>query len=802
MLNDLKHSLRVIRKYPLANSVIVFTIACLVAVIGLLYGTFENTRHQQMPFEDADRMVRLWRVNQTQTTDYFAGKFFYRFREQSQTFEKIGAMSGIVPFTLTAAKNPSTLVGVHSTADILKMTGKPPLIGRLFDESDETPGNDRIVILGEKTWRKHFNADESVLGQSIELNEKQYVVVGVVPESLQSTHLVRMADVWVPRSFTAHPSRKHNLSANIVGLLKPDSDTRQAQAEFDVFAQQIAQTWPKTDHKGKSVMAFGKIRLAPLDQNLRRRGLSDMAFQDFFALGLIACVVLIACFNMTCLFLLQATARAREMAVRLAVGATRSRIVRQMLLESVLIAIIGGACGLAISLTLMKLGETTGMNFTFDPVLYAIAFGSATGIGALVAIIPAIRAGQTAVSLVLKDGGQSSASRTRHRFRNFLVGSQIGMVTILTITAVLFSQSFLGTLNSETRFDPERLTSVNIALQSNRYREAGPINTFTRQAFQTVSEMPGVERVAVIKPAFRVAGGLRRQVTFADQSRSLAKIQSGVIETSPDLFAILGQKILQGHDFSPGNEVLNEAIVNEEFIRQFSEHGDLVGEQFTLAGTGAHVFNIVGIIENRSKKLDANGTTPRVFISHLHQTELRGVGILVETKADAAQFGQAVRETLKRLDANQPIGEALVIADFIDDQIRPLQFRALIMLGVAGFAMFMSLMGVYGVVAYAAIERTREMGIRMALGADRRRIVMTVMSEGTRLLLWGGIPASFVAVAAILQMPDRSFPGVDLSSPTHYLIGIVAVAVAGMLAALLPARKMVNLNPSQALRYE
>ena len=801
MLNDLKYAFRVLHKYPLSNTVIVFTIACLVAVIGLLYGTFENTRRQQMPFDDPDRLVRLWRVNEKQTTDYFSGNLFHKFRDQSQTLERVGAISGISPFTLTALKNPAVLMGVYTSADILKMTGKAPLLGRLFDQTDEQPGNDRVVILGEKTWRKHFNADESIAGKSIELNEKQYVVIGVVPESLQSTHLVRAADVWVPREFAFDPHGR-NLAANVVGLLKPDTSTERAQAEFDVIAQQIAKDWPKADQNGNPRTGFGTIRLASLDQNLGRRGRSDMAFQDFFAIGLIACVVLIACFNMTCLFLLQATARAREMAVRLAVGASRNRIVRQMLLESVLIATIGGACGLAISLTLMKLGEASGIDFTFDPFLYALAFGSATGIGALVAIIPAIRAGRTAVGMVLKDGGQSSASRTRHRFRNFLVGSQIGMVTILTITAVLFTQSFVGTITSETNFDPKRLASVNVDLSSRRYQDPGRVSAYAKQALQAVDEMPGVERVAVTKPDLRVAFGMRREVTFADKSRNLDKIRVGVIETSPDLFDILGQTIRQGRPFSAGNEILNEAIVNEEFARQFSDSGELVGEQLTLAGLGAHVFTIVGVIENRSAKLDAHGNIPKVFISLGHKSELRGIGVMVETKADAALFGQSVRETLKRIDANQPVGEALVVADLIETQMRPLRIQAFMMLGVAGFGMFMALMGVYGVVAYAAIERTREMGIRMALGANRRRIVMTVMAEGTRLLLWGGIPATIVAVAAILQMPPRSFPGVDLSNPVHYLIGITAVAAAGTLAALLPARKMINLNPSQALRYE
>lgn len=801
MLTELKHAFRVIRKYPLSNSVIVFTIACLVAVIGLLYGTMETSRRQQMPFEDAERMVRLWRINKTQTTDYFSSKLFRRFRDQSQTFESTGAISGISPFTLTAQQNPTILMGVYSTAEILKMTGKAPLHGRLFDSTDEAPGNDRVVILGEKTWRKHFKADPDIIGRAIELNEKQYSVIGVVPESLQSTHLARSADIWAPREFKFDPRKSGHLAVNVIGVLKPDVDTKTAQAEFDFIAQQIAKDQPKSDHKGNPIPAFGTIHLASLDKNLQR-GRRDMAFQDFFAIGLIICVVLIACFNMTCLFLLQATSRAREMAVRLAVGANRSRIVRQMLLESVLIAIIGGACGLAISLALMKLGETKGINFTFDPVLYAIAFGSATAIGALVAIIPAIRSGRTAVSMVLKDGGQSSASRTRHRLRNFLVGSQIGMVTILTITAVLFTQSFIGTLSSETRFDPERLTSVNIGLSSRRYKEAGQINAFTRQALQTVSEMPGVERVAVTKPDLRVTSGLQRQVAFADQSRAFAKIMAGVVETSPDLFAMLGQKIVQGHAFSPGNEVLNEAIVNEEFVRQFAETDHLLGEQFTLAGTGAHVFNIVGVIQDRTQKLDAHRSVPRVFISHLHETELRGVGVLVETKADAAAFGAAVRTTLKRIDSVQPIGEALVISDFIEYQIRPLRIRAIMMIVVAGFGMFMALMGVYGVVAYAAIERTREMGIRMALGATRRNIVMTVMSDGTRLLLWGGIPATLVALVALLQMPTNAFPGVDPSNPIHYLIGIATVSLAGTLAALLPARKMVNLNPTQALRHE
>jgi putative ABC transport system permease protein len=474
-----------------------------------------------------------------------------------------------------------------------------------------------------------------------------------------------------------------------------------------------------------------------------------------------------------------------------------------MMLESLILSAAGGIVGCLFVIWTSRLGESRQLNLTFDPWLYALALGIATIVGTLVSIVPALRSGRTDLSVALKAGGQSSASRSRHRLRNFLVSAQVGMATLLTITAVLFSSAFVKTLLAEVNFEAERLIAVEVKLDRKRYQKPEQVSTYAQRALQALQDMPGVERASVSSPGVGSNWQTSRRIEFLDKTREYPDKGTRLQQASRDTFASIGQRLLHGRYFSSGNEALNEVIVNHDFLRKFAPHRNPVGEQFRIGGIGKQVFTIVGVVENRSPKLEMRGEGVEIYISHRHPIfSSTRIGLLVETKADAGAFGLAVRETVNHLDSLQPIGPAILVTDIIEKNIRPMKVAATIMLGMAAFGLCMSLMGVYGVVAYAAIERTREMGIRMALGANRRRIIMTVMSEGTRLLLWGGIPATFVAVVAILQMPERSFPGVDLSSPIHYLIGIAAVAFVGILAALLPARKMTKLNPSQALRHE
>jgi putative ABC transport system permease protein len=804
MLNDLKYALRVIWKYPLSNGVIVFTIGALVAVIGSWYATFRTIDLSEMPFKEPDRIMRFWRTGKTATTDRYPFDIYKTVKEKSQSFEKLGALTQGTSYTLTEAGEPVHLRAVHCNSEVLEITGLKPVLGRFFSPVDEEEGNREIVILAEHIWQKNFQSRKDILGENIILNEKPYTVVGVAPEPLGASHLARTADLWMPRTWRVRAN--HSDYVTVVGLIKPEVDVARAQAELNILIPPIEEARVPTEYEERRYKGgFSGIRLAKLDKYIHRSGTGEnqALYANIFGIVLMACVVLIACFNMTSLFLVQATSRAREMAVRLSVGASRWRIVRQMLLESMILSLAGGALGLFAALAISSFSNSQNIKLTFDPVLYGTALGAAAVIGALVSILPALRAGRTDLSLALKDGGQSSATRTRHRLRNFLVGSQIAMATLLTMTAVLFCSAFLGTAIAKTNFDADRLVTLEVKLDRKRYREPEKVSAFAQRILVALNEMPGVERATVCSPGVGSTWRMNRNVTFLDNSREYPDARVGIVQTSPNYFESLGQTLRQGRYFSSGNEILNEVIVNQEFVRSFAPDRSPIGEQFRLSGHGVQVFSIIGVVDNQNAKLEIRELQPHVYISHLHpMTSSSRLGVLVETKADAVQFGLAVREAVMRLDSLQPVGPPLTVAAVIEKNVRPMRIAIFVMMGMAGFGLCMSLMGVYSVVAYAVIERTREMGIRMALGATRVRIVRTVMSEGTRLLMWGGIPAAVLATVAIRALPLDELPGMNPDDPKIYLIGIVAVALAGLLAALLPARKMVKLNPSQALRHE
>jgi putative ABC transport system permease protein len=804
MINDLRYALRVIRKYPLSNGVIVFTMASLVSVVGLWYGTFREMQYRELPFDEPERLVRLWRVGKRATTDQFPTEIYQQIRDQARSFEKLGAHTSYNQYTLTGSGEAVSLRGVHCNAELLEITGKTPVIGRFFSELDERIGYREVVILSERVWRNHFDADNSILGEPILLNDKPTVVIGVAPESLEQSHLAHNAEIWLPRSWASDSDKGGTV--NIVGRLSVGAKIGRAQAELDVIVPSIEQGRTMTDfEKQRYGEPFTGARLAALDKYLHRSGTGNtqQLYANIFIFVLIGCVVLIACFNMTNLFLVQATSRAREMAVRLSVGASRWRIVRQMLFESTLLAMAGGLAGSILTVAMIRLSDASQIGLTFDPMLYAITFTFAACIGALVSILPALRSGRADLSLVLKDGGQSSAARNRHRARNFLVGAQIGMATLLTLTAVLFTRAYLNAITTETGFDANRLLSLNLQLDQRRYDKGEQVSGFAQRALEELEAMPGVVRATVCSPGVGANWRMSQKIVFLDKSRTYPDIRVGSFYVSRNYFESLGQTLQEGNLFSAGDNVLNEVILNEEFVRLMSPDKSPIGEQFRIGNLGARVFTVAGVVANRHPKLETREIQPEVYISHRHPILMsRQLGVLVETKVDAGQFASAFRETLMRLDRNQPVGPAEVVSQILERNVRPMRMVSFVILGMAGFGLCMALMGVYGVVAYAVVERTREMGIRMALGADRARIMRIVMSEGTRLLLWGGVPASVIAIVAIRSLPLQMLPGIKVDDPFTYAIGICAVAVAGTIASLIPAGRIVHLCPSQALRYE
>lgn len=800
MLNDLKHSLRIIAKFPISNSVIVFTIASLVTVISLLYHSVTESFGKEMPFEDSDRLVRFWKTTEDSRSSRLPAEIFSQLRTNATSFEQVGGFVNYQRHTLTGSGDPVTLNAVIATSEVLEISGFKPLRGRYFSRTDEQPGNTGIVVLGERIWRKYLNADPDILGQEIQLNEKPYIVVGIAPDAIYNTHLVRAADVWMPYDWSNAEQPKKSI--NVVARLNPDTSRQSAQAEIDVATAQFAERFPLYDIR--------KLRLTALDTELNGNWSlgaldAEIIMLILFAFTLMASIVLIACFNMTCLFLVQATSRAREFAVRLSVGASRGRIIRQMLMESTVLSFAGGLAGIGLTFGIQKLGAFQNIKLGVSNELLILTIGSAIVIGALVSVLPALRAGRTNLNDALKDGGQSSASRHRHRLRNFLIGSQVAMATILTVSSVFYSRAFVHFLAETPPIDIDRIVSVDVSLERRQYDDDRKVSNYAQQALDAIEQMPGVERANVASVGFLSSWFFRQGVEFSDTTLNQRPDNHAlVINSSPDYLDMNGQAFVRGRAFSAGAMALNEVVVNEEFVRQMlPDDVEAIGQEMTFKGMDGIRVTITGVVSNRHQKLVAGDrVVSEAYISHEHPFDKQWVTATVQTKADAAQFGIALRETLQRLNSRQPVGKIRVLRDQIDERTRHKKSSAGILLGMAAFGVFMSLMGVYGVVAYAAVERTREMGIRMAFGATRARIVRLIMNEGTRLLAFGIIPGTAFIFLLFQGLPNDVLSEFDPSDPWTFIIGAIVIFLAGTTAALLPARKMINLKPSEALRYE
>ena len=802
MKQDLQNAFRAIRKYPVSSAVIVLTIAMMVTVVGVYYGSIQAGRAAMAPLKNGERMVRLWRMGKTTNMENFPSVMLEDYQAKARSFEMVGALQPYQPRKLTGVGEPVSLTSVSCTAEILAMTGLNPLAGRFFTKEDEKEENRGQVILSERIWRERFAADKDILGETITLDDEPFVVVGVVSRVLERSGLAWNTDLWLPRNWTNEEASRR---VELIGLLREGVSHEQANAELAVLAPQLEEAFHPTEYE---LRFFGDdsygAKVSPLNKRLHHTYQAQELFAIAFVAVLFISVILIACFNMTSLFLVRATSRTREMAVRISLGAARLRIVRLMLVESVTLAILGGVVGLFLSFWILQANSAQRIELAFDPGLYLFAFGCAVLLGGLVSVLPAWRAGNADLHLALKDGVQSSAGRKRHRFRNFLVASQVGMAALLTVAAALFARGAVNLYADELGFNPGRVATVSMDLDRKNYVEGRKISDFAQRAREAVAELPGVELAGVgsIGLVDSFAIGDRIQISGTTDTTA-GDMFCSYLFVSPEVPEIFGQRLVRGAGFSQGGNVLNEAIVNETFVEKYLPDADPLGREVS-SGMTQGPLTIVGVVTDRHVRLSQRSANPEIYASILHPVNNGStISVLARTQGgDATALGPLLREALKPIDPDQPIGTSTTIAQFIEEKTRPFLMVVLALVGMAGFGLLMALMGVYGVVGYAVLERTREMGIRMAVGADRRRVVLLVMREGTRLLLKGGIPGLLIGSSLTAMLPPQILPSIDPRDPSIYMAGFLVVAFAGLAAALVPALKMIKLNPMEALRHE
>jgi putative ABC transport system permease protein len=803
VLQDFRFGARILRKHPLGNAVIVLTIAVLIGAVSVIYATLRENEARLEPFPESNRLVKLWGVGLKGADELFPATVYNGLRANLRSFEALGAIEFKAPMTFTGTGEPVTCSAVGVTASLLHLAGIAPIRGRLFDEVDAV--GDGLVVISEQMWRDKLGADDRIIGRSMRLDGRLHTVVGVLPESMRTTHLAYTTDIWI----LIQPDRNDRLAnLKLVGRLNPGVTLRQAQAEFEALAPRLEEESEAGGRKeGVNPDGFTTHRVVALGkqvQNSRAGVPVQLILVWVWCVAILGSVVGIACFNITNLLLARQSARSREIAIRFSLGATRVRVVRQLLAETMLLSLMGGVFGLAVSSWLFRILKFQHVDPRFDWRLYLLAFCGTLVLGILVGLAPAIRSSRKDLAESLKDGGLAVGGSRRHRLRTFLVSSEVAMALVLCVVAGLLARTWFAVYSADPGFDPKRLISIRVQLRPDVYQQEASQAAYIDSGLRSLRETPGVEAASVCMGMELI--GFSDSPYYTIPGRTETEQQQIPLVTSsvgPGFPEMLGMRVLRGHGISgAGSRAAAEVWVNETFAAKYFPGINPIGREIRAVNWNRPL-TIAGVLRDRHPLTEFGAIQPEVF------RDFREVGadlcavFVVRTRGNAKAMAAPLRELIMRLDPSQPVNQPEVVSDLFARRAaraRP----GTILFGVLALAgLLLALTGVYGVVSHSVVERTREVGIRVALGASGASILRLMFWQGARLMFFGAPIGFLIGASVVSALPTgEAFHGISPLDPPTYLAVTLMVGIIGFCASYFPARRASRINPMEALRHE
>ncbi|MCI0339296.1 MAG: ABC transporter permease [Acidobacteria bacterium] len=798
---DLKYGIRTILKKPAFTIVAIFTLAMGIGANTAIFSVINAVFLKPLPYKDADKLVVIWekliRVDQVELSP----DGFFAYKTRSRAFEQIAAGERM-NFNLTGDDEPVRLEAYAVTANLFSTLGLSPVLGRTFTEEEDRT-NVRVAVMSYNLWQNRFGRVADIIGRSVSLNGRDYTVVGVMPREFQFPP--RLADlspsqseIYVPRSLETEKNRNsHNLLT--IGRIKSDVTFEQARAELENIAR-------LNEQESSQIRGGGGVNPVLLQSAAGRRLKQSLTVLA----GAVGFVLLIACANIANLLLASAASRQKEFAIRLSLGAKRGRIVRQLLTESFLLSLFGGGLGLLLAVWIgdaisvlgaMQIPRADQIAIDGRVLGFTLLLTLITGV--VFGLAPAMQASQPDLNESLKDGGRGVKGAGRHRLRNALVIVEVALSLILLIGAGLLIKSFWRLQQVDPGFDPQNLLSLEITLPESKYSEQPRRSSFYQQALEKISALPGVKAAAVVNhPPFSGRRGVNVfRIEGRPKPESMANTPLADYRViSPDYLQMIGIPILQGRGFteSDGEDSTRVAMINQAFADRYWPNENPIGRR--ISGGGDEWMTIIGVAGNvKQSGLDAE-SAPHVYVSYL-QLPLARTGLLVRTASDPLRFVAAVRSQIQSIDRDQPIYNIHRMTDLISESVSGRRLNLLLLGTFALVALVLASVGIYGVISYSVTQRTHEIGIRMALGAQARDVLKMIVSQGMALVL-AGIAIGIAGAFAVTRLMSGLLFGVSPSDLSTFATISLLLAVVALLACYVPARKATRVDPLVALRYE
>jgi predicted permease len=815
LLQDLKYALRTLAKAPGLTLVIIISLAIGIGANTAIFSVVNALLLKPLPYPDPDRLAVLWLrspgINIPQ--DWPSPGQYIDLQTQNHSFQKMSISQGRSG-TLLGLDQPERVEGLRTSSSLFELLGAKPMYGRLLSPDDDKPGKAPVVVLSYAFWRRLFNSDPAVVGRSITLNglapgsgndKNQFTVAGVLgpefllnDEIMQTVASIRQMDVFVPLPMGPDAvNRRGDENYNLMARLKPGVTMEQAQADVSMIAARIREK----DKRDKTFTISVVPLLEQVVGNVRRAVL--------VLLGSVAMVLLIACANVANLLLSRSTARRKEVAIRTALGARWPRLVRQLLTESILLSLIGGAAGLLIAKASLYVVRTVNPGniprldaIGIDGRVLAFTFSIAILTGIVFGLAPALRAAKIDLNSALKTGGRNTQgdagfSTSRHRLRSLLVVSELAFSLILLIGAGLLVRSFTRLQSVSPGFNPDHVISVRLGAGAQRFENRDAAVRFYQQLTQRVAATPGVKvqgAVSALPFTSSVGWGSINVEGFIPQPGQ--ELQVDQRSASTDYFRTMQIPLVKGRFFTDHDLPQNAqpvVLIDEKFAQRFWPNGDAIGKH--LWNSPERKMTIVGVVGTvKQYGLDVDG---RIVV---YRPGFGGY-LVARTASDPAVAAQAIAREIHAADPSVPVYDVRTMQDRMSDSMARQRFSTIMLGAFAAFALILAAVGVYGVMSYLVTQSTHDIGVRIALGAQQSSILRLVVGQGAALATAGIVTGILGAIALTRLMANLLFGISATDIVTFSTVPIILAAIA-LIAAYVPARRATQVDPMVALREE
>jgi putative ABC transport system permease protein len=798
LVRDLRYGLRLLLKSPGFTLTAVITLALGIGANTAIFSVVNAVLLRPLPYPESDQLTWVWVDNREEgiREDIASWPNFVDWRAQNQVFQ---AMAGVrdQKFNLTGAGEPEELQGAIVSANFFELMRSYPERGRGFSSDEEQGGRDLVVVISHNLWLRRLGGDPNIVGQSLRLDGQNHQIVGVMPAGFQFPN---KAELWKPLVADAQVREdRGNFWLPVIGRLKPGVTLKQAQAEMEGITRRLEQQYPDTNS------GFG-VNVVLMQEQLVGRVRPAL----WVVLGAVVCVLLIACANVANLLLARGSSRQKEIALRLALGVDRWRLVLQLLTESWLLALLGSALGILVAwcgvsaLVAFAPGDlprTESIGIDGHVLLFTLGLSLVTGV--IFGLSPALHASKAELNSMLKEGGRSDGGASGQRTRAVLVMAEVALALLLLLSAGLLLKSSWRLQQVNPGFNSEQVLKVRLNLPPSRYKEDAAIAAFYQRLIERLSVLPGVQA------AGSTSSVLLRKVHHSigvaiegHPTPSGLRPQLPVDSVSHGYFQVMAIPIIQGRAFTKQDkrDGLPVAIINQTAARRFWPNEDPIGKRFTFdeVGPKAQWLTVVGVVRDSKRQGADMEVRIECYLPHL-QNPARAMEVVVRTAGDPLAIARTVREAVWSLDRDLPLSEVETVERMLGQRVAQRRFNLLLLGSFAVVALLLAAVGIYGVIAYSVTQRTSEIGVRLALGAQTRDILKLVMRQGLLFVLIGLFIGLLAALVLTRLMKNLLF-GVSATDPLTFAVITLLLTLVSWLACWIPARRATRVDPLVAMR--